>query len=184
MAAIFAFTCACCGQRHEGSPSFGYPAPAHYSELTAAEKAERATLTDDTCQIRYDDGHVDYFARVVLEIPIHGVADPFLWGVWVSLSEQSYTRYTSSWGNHDESDAYFGWLSNRLPHYTNTINLRTHCHPRNGGMRPRLELEPTGHLLSVHAREGLSIAQAQAIAQIAMHGQADTTPDGADATGT
>ena len=169
MATIFAFTCACCGERHEGSPSFGYDAPMYYDELSDAEKAS-ARLTGDTCVIPRDDGGVDHFVRVVLEIPIDGVVDPFLWGVWVSLSKANFERYTGAWNAHDESDAYFGWFSNRLPHYPDTTNLKTKVHPRNGGVRPWLELEPTDHPLSVDAREGLTIAQAQNIAEVAMHG--------------
>ena len=172
VAGIFAFTCQCCGERHEGSPSFGCHAPLAYEQLSAAEREARAKLTDDLCMIRHDDGHRDYFARVCLEIPIHGVEDPFMWSVWVSLGEASFKRYTDTWGEHDEADAYFGWLSNRLPHYPDTVNLRTNVHPRSGGVRPWLELEPTDHPLAVHAREGLTIEQAQRIAEEAMHGRA------------
>ena len=172
MAAIFAYTCACCGERHEGSPSFGYPAPVHYNDLTEAEKA-RATLTADTCEIERDDGTVDRFVRAVLEIPIHGVEEDFLWGVWVSLSEASFARYIETWAEPDESDAYFGWFCNQLPGYPKTLSLKTKVHPGGGGQRPWLELEPTDHPLSVHAREGLAIAQAQAIAEAAMHPRGD-----------
>jgi hypothetical protein len=30
MAAIFASSCRACGKLHEGSPSFGFPAPLYY----------------------------------------------------------------------------------------------------------------------------------------------------------
>ena len=170
MAGIFAFTCQCCGEKHEGSPSFGCLAPAHYEQLPDAEKARTATLTSDTCEIRIDDGRVDRFVRAVLEIPIHGVDEPFLWGVWVSLSEASYQRYLATAAAPDESESWFGWLCNGLPVYPNTLMLKSRVHPRGGGLRPWIELEPTDHPLAVHAREGLTIAQAQAIAEEVMHG--------------
>src|SRR5690242_19517742 len=110
------------------------------------------------------------FVRVVLELPIHGVDEPFTWGVWVSLSEANYARYTGSWGEHDEADVYFGWFCTRLPWYPDTVNLKTYVHPRNGGLRPWLELEPTDHPLAVHQRDGMSIAHAQAIAEAVLHG--------------
>jgi len=169
MAAIFAFTCSCCGKRHEGSPSFGYKAPIYYDQLSDEDKLAIGKLSDDLCEIEHPSG-TDYFARAILEIPIHGVEQPFLWGVWVSLSQPSFDRYKSTWGNHDETDRYFGWLSNRLPFYPDTINLKTHARPKNGGERPILAIEPTDHLLSIHARQGISIEQAQHIAEIAMHG--------------
>lgn len=169
MAAFFAFTCSCCGQRHEGSPSFGYKAPAYYDSLSQEEKQSIAELGDDLCRIEHSGGTY-YFARVVLEIPIRGVSEPFLWGVWVSLSRESFEKYTSTWGCHDESDRYFGWFGNRLPYYPDTTSLKTHVRPRNGGLRPALELEPTEHPLAIHFHEGMTIEEAQQIAEAAMHG--------------
>lgn len=169
MAALFAFTCSCCGQRHEGSPSFGYKAPAYYDSLSQEEKQSIAELGDDLCRIEHSGGTY-YFARVVLEVPIRGVSEPFLWGVWVSLSRESFEKYTSTWGCHDESDRYFGWFGNRLPYYPDTTSLKTHVRPRNGGLRPALELEPTEHPLAIHFHEGMTIEEAQQIAEAAMHG--------------
>lgn len=140
----------------------------YYDQLSDEEKQNSASLTGDTCKITHSEG-TDYFARVVLEIPIHGVEEPFTWGMWVSLSKQSFDRYTSSWGDHDQTDSYFGWLSNRLPHYPNTINLKTNARPRNGGLRPLLELLDAEHPLVVDLRQGLTIQQAQQIAESAMH---------------
>ena len=170
MAAIFAFTCSCCGQRHEGSPSFGYKAPMHYDHLSDEDKQTIAKLNDDLCKIEHPEG-TDYFARVVLELPIHGVEEPFLWGVWVSLSQESFERYTLAWGEHDESDSYFGWLSNRLPYYPDTVALKTNVRPRNGGARPYIELQPSDHLLAIHSQQGLTVREAQVIAEEAMHGR-------------
>lgn len=45
----------------------------------------------------------------------------------------------------------------------------TLVHPRKGGNRPYLELEPTEHPLSRDFHEGLTIARAQDIAEYAMH---------------
>lgn len=169
MTAIFAFTCSCCGKLHEGSPSFGFKAPMHYDTLSEHDKASLATINDDLCTIEHPGG-TDYFARVILELPIHGVEQTFLWGVWVSLSQKNFERYTSTWGEHDETDCYFGWFSNRLPHYPDTINLKTHVHPRNGGARPTLEIEPSDHPLSIHYHQGMTMQEAQLIAEEVMHG--------------
>ena len=167
VAAIFAFKCGKCSKIHEGSPSFGYDAPWHYSGLSVEERAY-SELKSDTCVIRHDEG-VDRFIRVVLEVPIHGVDKPFMWGVWVSLSEKSFTRYLETWDEPDESDSYFGWLCNRLPYYEDTINLKVQVRPRRGGLRPYLELERNGHLLAEHLCEGISIQQAQEIAERMLH---------------
>jgi hypothetical protein len=168
MAAIFAFKCSCCGEVHEGSPSFGYRAPTYYDHLSQTEKNSIATLSSDLCKIESAEV-TDHFVRAALEIPIHGVAEPFLWGIWVSLSEESFKRYTHTWGEHDEADSYFGWFSNRLPYYPDTINLKTHVRPRRDGLRPYIELQECDHPLAIHFHRGLSVEQAQEIAEAVMH---------------
>ena len=92
MAAIFSFKCRCCGEMHEGSPSFGFVVPDQYASLTDEQKAEMGTLSEDFCTITRANG-TDRFIRAVLEIPIHGIESPFLFGVWVSLSEKGFNRY-------------------------------------------------------------------------------------------
>jgi hypothetical protein len=141
----------------------------HYGALFDQDKERKAVLTSDLCTITHDD-QVDRFIRVVLEIPIHGVTEPFMWGVWVSLSADSFERYTSSWEEHDESDSYFGWFSNVLPYYPETINLKANVRPRLGGLRPYLELQEVNHPLFQHFRDGLTIQDAQRVAEVAMHG--------------
>ena len=140
----------------------------HYEQLSDTEKRSIGKLTDDLCEIAHTD-NTDYFARAVLELPIHGVEDPFVWGVWVSLSQKSFEKYTSTWGEHEDSDSYFGWFSNRLPFYPDTINLKTNVRPRNGGLRPLIELQPSNHPLAVHFQNGMTIQEAQQIAEAAMH---------------
>jgi len=167
VAAIFAFKCRKCSKIHEGSPSYGFDAPWHYSCLRVEEKVN-AELKSDTCVISHDEG-VNRFIRAVLEVPIHGVDQPFMWGVWVSLSEKSFARYLDTWDDPDESDSYFGWFCNRLPYYEDTINLKTQVRPRRGGIRPFLELERSGHLLAEHFLDGISVQQAQEIAETIVH---------------
>lgn len=142
----------------------------HYDQLSDEDKQSIAMLSDDLCTIEDTEG-TDYFVRVVLELPIHGIEEPFLWGIWVSLSQENFERYTSTWGEHDESDSYFGWFSNRLPYYRDTVNLKTNVRPRNGGARPYIELQPSDHPLSIHFQDGLTVQEAQTIAEEAMHGR-------------
>ena len=53
--------------------------------------------------------------------------------------------------------------------YPNTLNLKTSVRPRNGGLRPYLELERNGHPLAEHWHGGLTPACAQEIAEHALH---------------
>ena len=86
---IFAFKCSKCDELHEGSPSFGFAAPVPYTWLSEQEREEWAELTDDLCVIARPEGK-QYFVRAILEVPIHGVEEPFLILIPVfSLCQQS-----------------------------------------------------------------------------------------------
>ncbi len=165
----FKFTCAICGDLHEGSPSFGYDSPHYYGGVPEAERAARTTLTDDLCSI--DDE--DFFVRAILEIPIHGVEEPFLWGVWASLSETNFHCYADTFESAVQECSYFGWFSNRLPYYPDTLSLKTQVHLQSERDRPKIELEPTDHPLAVDFRDGISWDRAVEIAEVAMHQTGD-----------
>ena len=163
MPGIFSFRCSSCGEIHEGAPSFAFTSPLAYDNLPPAEK-ENAHLDTDFCVVG------DHrFIRVCLEIPIIGIEAPFMWGVWVSLSEKNFERYVETYDDPVEEDEYFGWFCNRLPYYPDTVNLRTVVRPRRNNVRPFLELQPTEHPLSIDFYNGLTIQRAQEIAEIAMH---------------
>ena len=57
MAAIFSFKCSCCGELHEGSPSFGFRAPDPYLEQSD-EIQEKGELGSDLCFYEDEDGEV------------------------------------------------------------------------------------------------------------------------------
>lgn len=167
MAGIFSFKCTSCDKIHEGSPSFGFKAPDPYLEQSKAVQ-DAGELTEDTCKYRDEDGE-HYFIRVCLEVPIHGVSEPFLWGVWVSLSQRNFNRYIETFDSPDTNDCYFGWLCNYLPYYPNTYALKTQVHPCAGNIRPYIELEKTGHPLAIDFHQDISIQKAQEIAEQIMH---------------
>tara|TARA_R110001592_G_scaffold343029_1_gene633216 strand:+ start:59236 stop:60090 length:855 start_codon:yes stop_codon:yes gene_type:complete len=169
MAGIFAFTCSCCGEVHEGSPSFAYRAPDPY--LTQPEEVQSAgELGTDLCRYTDEDGE-HYFARTIIEVPIHGVDEPFLWGVWASLSLESFDHYIETSDQPEEGRSYFGWLSNNLPYYQDTFPLAVEVHPRPDGQRPFLVLHEVEHEFFDDFTNGITIEKAQRIAEIGMHGE-------------
>jgi hypothetical protein len=171
MAALFAFKCSCCGEIHEGSPSFGFSAPDQYASLSDEQKSQMGTLTDDFCTIAHSEG-TDRFVRAVLEVPIHGVDQPSLWGVWVSLSESSFNRYRETYNEPVVGEGFFGWVCNR-------ISLYPYEHPRpadvvvqGGQSRPLVVLhqgDPEDDLLALDQSQGISVARAQELAERALH---------------
>lgn len=171
MAGIFAFTCSCCGKIHEGSPSFAFDAPWQYSSLSPQQQTSMGELSSDLCTITHAEG-TDYFIRTVLEIPIHGVSEPFTWGIWVSLSEQSFKRYLETYDNPIEGEAFFGWVCNRLPVYSQEGSLAADVVIQSKGLRPKLHLhhgDTNDQPVVVDQLQGISIAQAQEIAEQIHH---------------
>ncbi|MEM7223561.1 MAG: DUF2199 domain-containing protein [Pseudomonadota bacterium] len=167
MAEALTYTCGCCGEVHKGLPDFGFDSPDFYWDVPETERDRRSTLDNNFCSI---DGEY-FFVRCVLEIPIIGTEDSFGWGVWSSLSETNYKRYQDVFLADQRSGEgpYFGWLSNRLPFYPETLQLSQKVHPQDDNMRPLLELEPTDHPLAVDQREGMPMERAIEFAQRLMH---------------
>lgn len=154
---MFRFQCTTCGEWHEGVPSFGARAPLYYYGVPEAERSARCRLTADTCIV--DDTH--FFVRGCIEIPVHGVAEPFVWGVWASLSRDHFERFVAllDCELRAQHGPYFGWLSAAITTYPDTENLKTRVHLRDHGVRPWIELEPTDHPLAVEQRAGISVTR-------------------------
>ncbi|MBI3743493.1 MAG: DUF2199 domain-containing protein [Chloroflexi bacterium] len=164
---VFEFTCKSCGKVHRGMPHFGTDAPASYDNIPREERAKRCTLGTDDCVI---DGKW-FFVRGNIVIPVHGEQEAFSWGVWVSLSAQSFKQWKESFLLEPRAHIgpFFGWLNSRLPSYPNTLSLKTHVHLKDCGVRPFIELEPTDHPLAVEQRGGISIERVAEIYAKVMH---------------
>jgi hypothetical protein len=148
------FKCTSCGEWHEGLPGYAAEAPLYYYSIPTEERAQRCNLDSDTCIV--DQG--SFFVRGCLEIPVHGESEPFIWGVWVSLSKNSFDQFIGCFDEPKRSHIgpFFGWLSAELPCYPSTENLKTRAHLRDSGVRPYVELEPTDHPLAVEQRTGIT----------------------------
>lgn len=160
------FACTKCGQRHDlAELSLAAHEPSQWHRLTESEKLD-SELTRDQCVIRTQD-ETAYFVAAVLEIPVAGTDSIFTWGVWVSLSEASFSETCEHWDDPDRERVgpHFGWLCTSLPGYPETLFLKTRVRQRPPGSRPILELEPTEHPLAVHQREGIAADELIALVQ-------------------
>jgi hypothetical protein len=148
-------------------PGFGADAPLSYYAIPEAERASRCELGSDDCVI----DHTFFFVRGCLEIPVHAADEPFIWGVWVSLSERSFNAWREVFAEEHRSHAgpFFGWLNARFKPYPETMELKTQVHLRDHGVRPLIELEPTDHPLAVEQRNGISVDRVAEIYAIMMH---------------
>ncbi|MEU8003180.1 DUF2199 domain-containing protein [Catellatospora sp. NPDC049111] len=165
---ITGHTCGSCGRPHEDLPlSYRTAAPAPWTDDLADDP--NSELTADLCVI--SGRH--FFVQGNLEIPIIGRDEVFTWGVWVSLSPDSFARTTDLWDEpgRESERPYFGWLSTELAGYpVSTLNLKTNVHTRPVGRKPYVEVEPTDHPLAVEQRTGITTARIHHLADLLQHG--------------
>jgi hypothetical protein len=154
------WVCSCCGERHRGlfdiacdKPDF-WPGPDEQSPNSEVLISDNV-LTEDFCIL--DGEH--FFVRCVLRLPIIGAADDhFAYGVWATLSKKNFDIYLDVFdaGNGGDLGPWFGWFSNRLPGYPDTLNLKCQVHPQPERQRPHIELEPTDHPLAIEQQHGIT----------------------------
>ncbi|WP_050772517.1 MULTISPECIES: DUF2199 domain-containing protein [Burkholderia cepacia complex] len=162
---LLRFKCSQCSEWHEGEPSIGFKVPGYLLDIAEADREARAWWSEDQCVIdsRY------FFVRACLEIPIIDAAEPFLWGIWVSLSELNFKDYEARLASGDLGGPYFSWLANQLPGYPSVEGLKARTFPQVGTDRPLIELEQTNHPLSIDFHSGITEARAQQLFAMAFH---------------
>jgi hypothetical protein len=162
----YRFKCSKCDKWHEGIPDVAYDRPLIANEIPDEEKTTRLFLTTDLCVV----DSKSFFIRCLLAVPIKGTGENFGWAIWSSLSEKNFLRYRKHYDD-DMSDwePMFGYLSNRLPEYPDTLSLKLSVQTRAQGDRPTVIMEPTDHPLAVDQREGMSLELALKIVDPFLH---------------
>jgi hypothetical protein len=130
------FTCSKCGEVHEGRPALSFNSPLYYDTLSEEDKKSIATLTDDFCEIQYED-QTDRFIRTVIHQKVNDDCQTLDYGVWVSLSEKSYKDYSDNYNNENHEATYFGYICNNLPGYDSTLLIKANVVLR-GKHRPEV----------------------------------------------
>lgn len=167
MSNINGFQCGTCGKWHEGLPlDYGYDHPDYWSE--SLKGSVGCFLNSDLCVIEKRD----YFVRGLIEIPILGSERSFRWGVWTSLSKPNLDKMVKLWNDQKLLDEppYFGWLSNSINFYPQTLNLKANVRSRTIQERPYIVLEPTDHPLSVEQQCGITQERLCEIVEHCSHG--------------
>jgi hypothetical protein len=159
------YTCACCGETHDGlPPAIAFDAPAFWEPEMAGLPGH--LLTSDSCVIP----EVGFFVRAVLRIPVLDSDQDFEWGVWISQSEANFRRIEAAdrhrWRRRPPPT--FGWLSSDLPGYGEScLEVTTMLHDQGRVFRPLVSVEPGPHPLSVEQREGITIERVLELAHLA-----------------
>lgn len=148
--------CSVCGEEHDGLPlDWAHDKPTYWE----GPRSDDDFLTADLCSWTDDAGTRNYFIRGVLHVPVPQLDDTLRYGVWSSLSRDSFDRIYELWDAPERVDepAYFGWLSNSLPGYPETLNLKTDVITDSLNLRPRFVLHDGDHPLIREQRDGITI---------------------------
>ncbi|WP_182276756.1 DUF2199 domain-containing protein [Granulicella sp. 5B5] len=161
------FLCSICGERHALSLSYSVKAPKPAGEVSAAEQAARVEMTKDQCVI---DGS-KFYLRGRIPIPVHGLEEPFIWGVWAEVSPKTYLRADAMWKveGRENEPVFTGYLATEMPVYGNTIDLEVDVQTQRVGRRPHFFVQDPLHPIAVEQREGISLGRVQEIAEMVLH---------------
>ena len=159
----YAWKCGCCGKQFDTLPmSYATYAPINWFGLPEAERDTRAKLSPDVCII---DGR-EFYIRGCVELAVSGCAESFVWGVWVSVSEESFRYIRERWDRpiEDGEPPRFGWLSTWIQGYPDPHDIKCHVILRSGNLRPLIVLEPTDYPLAVEQQNGIALERVKEIA--------------------
>jgi len=118
MEMVNGFRCSCCGQWHDEMPmDFVFPPPQSLVG-TYENKLPNATITSDWCLT----GNRDYIMRCCLNIPVIDGPGQLSYGVWASVSENSFRRIMDLWVDERciEEPPYFSHLLVNINGYPDT----------------------------------------------------------------
>jgi hypothetical protein len=157
------WTCQCCGQQFNTLPlAFALDEPDPWRALPDNERMSRGVFSTDGCVIDRKQFHV----RARMEIPVIGLDQPFVWGIWASVSEPDFERIGELWyaetRRHEAPIA--GALSSDIPIYPATTDLACSLHLQDAGRRPSIRLAVVDHPLAVEQREGITLDRVKEIA--------------------
>jgi hypothetical protein len=162
------WTCSRCGAEHEGVPlDWALASPTYWD----GGRGKEDFLSEDLCIWTDDAGEENYFIRGVLYIPIEGSGEQLGYGVWSSLSRKSFERVYELWDDpaRTEEPPYFGWLSNSLAGYPETLNLKLDVVTEELDKRPSFVLHDGDHPLIREQRTGITWDRVVEIAELSLH---------------
>jgi len=123
--------------------------------------------TPDQCVI---DGK-DFYLRGRILVPVIGVEEPFVWGVWAEVSPINFVRTNELWTveGREAEPAFPGWLNTQLPVFGDTSNREVSVQTQRVGKRPHFTVVDEEHPLAVEQRNGITMRWVEEIAERMLH---------------
>lgn len=163
------YICGTCGRVHEDVPmSFAADFPDMYSNMNRDDRDARAIIGSDQCVI----DQKWFFIRGCLEIPIIGYNESFLWGLWVSVREETYDQISENWevrSRETRQGPFKGRIANSVSVYPETLNLKCEILIRPVGTRPLFRLEEAQHTLAIEQQSGITRNRALELVSLLLH---------------
>jgi hypothetical protein len=162
------FSCTECGEWHSELPlQYSFQLPRAIMDIPAAEREQRIVITPDQCVI----DNRDFYLRGRILLPIHGLEEPFVWGVWAEVSPVNFLRSNQLWHTpgRENQPPFSGYLDSEIFIFGNTINLEVDIRTQVIGERPRFTVSNPDHPLALEQRNGITLERAQEIAEMVIH---------------
>jgi hypothetical protein len=135
--------------------------------IAVEELDQRLVLTPDQCVI---DGR-DFYLRGRILVPVIGLEEPFVWGVWAEVSPMNFVRTNELWSveGREAELPFSGWLNSQLPVFGDTFNLEVSVQTQRVGQRPQFTVVDEDHPLAVEQRDGITMQRVEEIAERMLH---------------
>lgn len=153
------FRCPCCGENFGGvfDVAFDHPEPWRHGNRKASGqdvlRVGEDWISSDLC-VQCEDR----FVRCIMPFPIIGSDETFAFGVWGSMSEQSFEHYRAGFDRNDYGDfeGCFSWLSNILPEVGQEDWVQCNLVIEDPTKRPVLYAKPNAEKLHGFQSDGIT----------------------------
>jgi hypothetical protein len=162
------FDCSVCGLHHDVLPlSYSVKVPLAALRVPPEEVDERVAITPDQCVI----DNREFYLRGRIPVPVHGLAEPFIWGVWAEVGPKDFIRTNEMWAveGREGEPAFKGYLDSEMYVFGDTVNLEVMVETQVVGRRPHFRVCDPEHPLAREQRDGISMERVVEIAEMVLH---------------
>jgi hypothetical protein len=149
------------------SLNYSVKAPLAVSAIAVEHLEQRVVITPDQCVV---DGK-DFYLRGRILVPVVGVEEPFVWGIWAEVSPKNFVRTNELWAveGREKEPPFPGWLNSQLPVFGDTYNLAVSVRTEPVGRRQHFTVVDQDDPLAVEQRDGITMERVEEIAVRMLH---------------